>query len=44
MKFSLLINVEMPTIVSILIFMDVKNSILGVKKAKFLDIFRLMSI
>ena len=29
MKFSLLINVKMPTIVGILIFMSRKNSILG---------------
>ena len=44
---SILINVKMPTIVSILTFMSGKNSILGQsepKKAKFLDIFILMCI
>ena len=43
MKFFLLINVKMPTIVGILTFMSGKNSILGLsepKKAEFLDIFR----
>ena len=47
MKFFLLINVKMPTIVGILIFMSGKNSILGLsepKKAEFLDIFIFMSI
>ena len=47
MKFFLLIHVKMPTIVGILTFMCGKNSILGLsepKKAKFLDIFILMSI
>ena len=48
MKFFLLINVKMPTIVGILIFMrGGGNSILGLsepKKAEFLDIFILMSI
>ena len=47
MKFFLLINVKMPTIVGILTFMSGKNSILGLsepKKAKFLDICILMSI
>ena len=47
MKFSLLINVKMPTIVGILTFMSGKNSILGLskpKKAEFLDILILMSI
>ena len=47
MKFSLLINVKMPTIVGILTFISGKNSILGSsdpKKAEFLDIFILMSI
>ena len=42
MKFFLLINVKMPTIVGILIFVSGKNSILGLpepKKAEFLDIF-----
>ena len=45
MKFFLLINVKMPTIVGILTFMSGKNSILGLsepKKAEFLDIFILM--
>ena len=48
MKFFLLINVKMPTIVGILTFMSRKNSILGLseseKKAEFLGIFILMSI
>ena len=48
MKFFLLINVKMPTIVGILTFMSRKNSILGLseseKKSEFLDIFILMSI
>ena len=47
MKFFLLINVKMPTIVGILTFMRRKNSILGLsepKKAEFLDILKLMSI
>ena len=42
MKFFLLINVKMPTIVGILTFLSEKNSILGLsepKKAEFLDIF-----
>ena len=41
MKFYLLINVKMPTIVGILTFLSRKNSILGVfepKKAEFLHI------
>ena len=48
MKFFLLINVKMPTIVGIvdiLTFMSGKKSILGLsalKKAEFLDIFILM--
>ena len=33
MKFFLLINVKMPTIVGILTFMDRKNSILGLSKS-----------
>ena len=47
MKFFLLLNVKMPTIVGILTFMSGKNSILGLsepKKAEFLDIFKLISI
>ena len=47
MKFFLLINVKMPTIVGILTFMSGKNSILGLsepKKDKLLHIFTLMSI
>ena len=48
MKFFLLINVKMPTIVGILTFLSGKNSILGLsefkKKAELLDIFILMSI
>ena len=42
MKFFPLINVKMPTIVGILIFMSGENSIQGLsepKNAKFLDIF-----
>ena len=42
MEFFLLINVKMPTIVGILTFMSMKNSIPGLsepKKAEFLDIF-----
>ena len=43
MKFFLLINVKMPTIVGILTFMSMKNSIIGFsepeKKAEFVDIF-----
>ena len=48
MKFFLLINVKMPTIVGILNFMSKKNSILGScepeKKSEFFYIFQLMSI
>ena len=47
MKFFLLINVKMPTIVGILTFISRKNSILGLsepKKAEFLNIFILTSI
>ena len=47
MNFFLLIDVKMPTIVGILIFMSGKNSIIGLsepKKAEFLDIFILTSI
>ena len=47
MKFFLLINVKMPTVVGILTFKGGKNSILGLsepKKVEFLDIFILMSI
>ena len=48
MKFFLLINVKMPTIVGILTFLSGKNSILGLsgpkKKAEFLDISKIMSI
>ena len=47
MKFFLLINVKMPTIVGILTFMTLKNSILALyepENAEFLDIFILMSI
>ena len=43
----MLINVKMPTIVGILTFMSMKNSIPGLsdpKKAEFLDIFILMII
>ena len=46
MKFFLLINVKMPTIVGILTFMNRKNSILAYlspKNAKFLDMFIPMS-
>ena len=43
MKFFLLINVKMPTLVGIVTFMSWKNSILGIK-AEFLDLFILMSI
>ena len=46
MKFVLLINVKMPTIVGILTFMSRKYSIQGLpepKKVEFLDIFILMS-
>ena len=42
MKFSLLINVKMPTIVGILTFMSGKNSILGLPEpttVAVLDIF-----
>ena len=42
MKFFLLLNVKMPTIVGILTFVSGKNSILGLsgpKKADCLDIF-----
>ena len=44
MKFSLLINVKMSTIVDILTFISRKNSILGFsesEKAEFLDILYL---
>ena len=47
MKFFMLINVKLPTIVGILTFISVKNSILGLsehKTTEFLDIFILMSI
>ena len=47
MKFFLVINVKMPTIVGILTFMSKKNSILSYmmpKNADFPDIFILMSI
>ena len=47
MKFFLLINVKMPTIVGISTFINMKYSSLGLsepKKAEFLDIFILMSI
>ena len=47
MKFVLLINVEMLTIVGILTFTSGKNSILGLSeptKAEFTDILTLMSI
>ena len=46
MKFFLLINVKMPTIVGILTFMNRKNSILSLSEpenADFLDIFIHMS-
>ena len=42
MKFFLLINVKMPTIVAILTFKSGRNSRL--QKAEFLDIFILLSI
>ena len=47
MKFSLLINVKMPTIVGILIFMNRKNSIISLsepKNAEFPAIYILLSI
>ena len=47
MKFFLLINVKMPTVVGILTFMSRKNRILGLSepaKAESLDIFVLMNI
>ena len=47
MKFFLLINVKMPTIVGTLPFICWKNSNLGLnesEKAEVLDIFKLMSI
>ena len=47
MKFFMLINVKMPTIVGVLTFMSGKNSILGLsepKNAEFLDILILISI
>ena len=47
MKFFPPINVKMPTVVGILIFMNRKNRILGLpdlKKAEFLDSFILISI
>ena len=47
MKFFLLINVKMPTIVGILTFMSGKNSILDLseaKKGESFDILILMSI
>ena len=47
MKFFLLINVKMPTIVGILTFMSGKNSILGLsepEKKEFHDIFILLRI
>ena len=46
MKFFLLINVKMPTIVGILTFWSWKNSIIGLsepQKSEILDIFILMS-
>ena len=46
MKFFLLINVKMPTIVGILTFMSRKNSILSVsesEKAEFLNILYLQA-
>ena len=43
MKFFMLINVKMPTVVGILTFMSRKNSILGLfepeKKAEFVGFF-----
>ena len=47
MKFFLFINVEVPAIVGISIFMSGKNNILGLSEpeiAKCLDIFIFMSI
>ena len=48
MKFFLLLNVKMPTVVGILTLVSRKNSILGLsegkKTAEFLDSFILMSI
>ena len=47
MKFFLFINVKMPTIVGILIFVSRKNSILGLSElntSEFLDSFILVSI
>ena len=47
MKFFMLINIKMPTVVCILIFMSRKNSILGLSEpenAEFLDTFIVMSI
>ena len=47
MKFFLLINVKMPTIVGLLTFMSMKNSILGLsdpQNAEFFYIFILLSI
>ena len=47
MKFFLLINVKMPTIVGILTSLSRKNNILDVydpENAEILDIFMLMSI
>ena len=47
MKFFLLINVKMPTVVGISTFMSGKNSILGVSKPKnveFLYIFILLNV
>ena len=48
MKFFLLINVKMPTVVGILTFMSGKSSILELpepnKNPEFLDIFIVMSI
>ena len=47
MKFFMLINVKMPTIVGILTFVSWKNNILGLsepkKKAEFLNIFIFMN-
>ena len=39
MKFFLLINVKMPTIVGILTFISGKNSILGLSEPKTADFF-----
>ena len=47
MKFFLLINVKMPTVVGILTFMSKKmafSACLSLQKAEFRDIFILMSI